>query len=60
MKKVLILIIIILLIVMCYNTIKDGYEIGELKILSIGQIKQENTLTSLDTVTIDTPIKDKS
>lgn len=47
MKKVLILIIIILLIVMCYNTIKDGYEIGEFKILSIGQIQQENS--NLDT-----------
>ena len=29
-------------------------------IFCLEQIKQENTLTSLDTVTIDTPIKDKS
>lgn len=42
MKKVLILIIIILLIVLCYNTIKDGYNIGELSILSIGQIQEKN------------------
>ena len=37
MKKV-----IILLIVLCYNTIKDGYNIGELSILSIGQIQEKN------------------
>ena len=42
MKKVLILIIIILLIVLCYNTINDGFQIGNISVLSIGQIQQEN------------------
>ena len=42
MKKVLILIIIILLIVLCYNTINDGFQIGNVSVLSIGQIQQEN------------------
>lgn len=42
MKKVLILILIILLGVMCYNTIKDGYEIGGISILGIKDIQEQN------------------
>lgn len=42
MKKVLILILIILLGVMCYNTIKNGYEIGNFSVLGIQEIQQQN------------------
>lgn len=48
MKKVLILILIILLGVMCYNTIKDGYEIGGFSVLGIGEMQAQNE--ELDTV----------
>ncbi len=42
MKKILMSILIILLIVMAYFTIFKGIEIGNIKILSIEQIKYEN------------------
>lgn len=48
MKKVLILILIILLGVMCFNTIKDGYQIGGFSVLGIEEIQKRNE--DLDTV----------
>lgn len=47
MKKVLILILIILLGVMCYNTIKNGYELAGFSVLGLGEIQVENE--NLDT-----------
>lgn len=42
MKKILILILIILLGVMCFNTVKDGYQIAGFSVLGLDQIKQKN------------------
>lgn len=47
MKKILILIIIILLGVMCYNTVKDGYEIAGFSVLGLEKMQEENS--NLDT-----------
>lgn len=42
MKKVLILIMILLLVLLCYNVAANGYQIANLKILSLKNIQQQN------------------
>lgn len=51
MKKVLILILIVLLVVLAYNVITSGYEVGNIKILSLKGIQEKNE--TLDKTILD-------
>lgn len=42
MKKILILIMIVLIGILCFNIVTNGYQLGNIRILSLGNIKSEN------------------
>ena len=46
MRKILIIVIIILFIVLAYNVVANGFQIGDMEILSVGKIEEKNS--SLD------------
>ncbi len=58
MKKILIILIAVVLLYLLYNTIVNGMEIGDLKILSYQEIQNANSDLDKKVSDLDSLIKD--